>query len=471
MTAIATWTDPVAIDNCGEVFVTPESDGFVSGDEYPCGVSGVNYVAFDQAGNASFCSFTVEVLCDTCDPIIECPSDTTVIACTEDLMFPDVNPIIDDCGFAINLSVIAPSIDSVDICSWIRTTKWIISYQDTSFVCEQDILIKSDSVLTITCPADITINCTQNPDTLLTSSPAVGDHCGWLELTFTDSIPTPNFCNQTLFRNWVAIDSCNAVGICTQLITVQDIDPPIFTFCPPDTLVRGTIIGETCIADLQLPSPIVTDSCNNPIELRNNYTNSVDASGSYPEGTTTVVWTATDICGNSATCSMNVFVQACDTCLPLILCPLDTLIAACPNDPLLTDFGAPVIIDSCDHSIEIVFQRVDTVAQDDCSLVLEKTWIINDGMNFLDTCRQVIRIENSTPPVINCPLNILVDCSDFSVPDPDFTGRPMVVDACEESLSIDFFDQTIEPICPLVIERIWTLRSACSNLDLSLIHI
>ena len=472
LTAIAIWSDPIAIDNCGDVFISTESDVFVSGDEFPCGISSVAYVAFDQAGNATVCSFSVEVLCDTCDPIIQCPSDTMMIGCPNGFIFPDMDTpiLLDDCGFDVEISTIVGSpIDSLEHCEIGESRKWIISYSDTTFVCEQQIILKSDSVLNLNCPSDITINCSQSPDTLVTGIPTFEDYCGWISIAFTDSIPNPDACNQIIFRNWMATDSCNAMGSCTQLITVQDIDPPIFTFCPSDTLVRGIQVNDSCFADIQLPIPMVVDSCNNPIDLRNTFTNSVDASSLYPEGTTTVIWTATDACGNSATCSMNVFVQACDTCLPLVLCPLDTFIVACPTDFLMLDFGTPTIIDSCDRSIAIDLQAVDTLNQTDCFLSVEKTWIISDGNDFEDTCRQVIRIVDETLPTLTCPLDITIDCE--MEPDSSLTGVPTIDDDCNEQYFLSFTDELLNTTCPEIIERTWSMLPFCSGNDSPLICI
>ncbi len=73
--AVASWTLPVATDNCGGVVLT--SNNYSSGDSFLPGVTTVVYTATDTAGNTATCSFTVTVS-DTELPVVTGPSDTTV---------------------------------------------------------------------------------------------------------------------------------------------------------------------------------------------------------------------------------------------------------------------------------------------------------------------------------------------------------------------------------------------------------
>ena len=50
----------------------------------------------------------------------------------------------------------------------------------------------------------------------------------------------------------------------------------------------------------------------------NDLTNTSDASGTYPVGNTTVIWTVTDVNGNTSTCSQVITVE--DNELPSALC-------------------------------------------------------------------------------------------------------------------------------------------------------
>ncbi|MBL0019883.1 MAG: HYR domain-containing protein, partial [Bacteroidetes bacterium] len=62
--AIATWTTPIATDNCSGVTLT---SSHASGSIFPDGVTTVTYTATDSSGNATSCAFTVSV---SLDPLV-----------------------------------------------------------------------------------------------------------------------------------------------------------------------------------------------------------------------------------------------------------------------------------------------------------------------------------------------------------------------------------------------------------------
>ncbi|MBK7876546.1 MAG: HYR domain-containing protein [Planctomycetes bacterium] len=109
------------------------------------------------------------------------------------------------------------------------------------------------------------------------------------------------------------------VGTCSAIVTVTYTDgagnsasavyttridgtPPSLT-CPSNSTVISTVPTAVTV-----PAPTVSDDCPGPITLTNSFNGTSNASGTYPVGTTTVVWTATDGCGNSTTCSHTVTV-------------------------------------------------------------------------------------------------------------------------------------------------------------------
>src|SRR6185503_10384039 len=97
---------------------------------------------------------------------------------------------------------------------------------------------------------------------------------------------------------------------CTQLVTVTENTPPSIT-CPADI---NTTANTGCTATgVALGAPTVSDNCAGVITVTN------DAPAAYPVGVTTVTWTATDVAGNTATCTQLVTVT--DNTAPSITCP------------------------------------------------------------------------------------------------------------------------------------------------------
>ncbi|MBK8470778.1 MAG: HYR domain-containing protein [Sphingobacteriales bacterium] len=67
------------------------------------------------------------------------------------------------------------------------------------------------------------------------------------------------------------------------------------------------------------------DNCG-VASVLNSFNGTSNASDTYPVGTTTVVWTVTDVNGNTATCSHTVTVT--DSEAPLLVCPADISLTA-----------------------------------------------------------------------------------------------------------------------------------------------
>src|SRR5437879_4714841 len=78
-----------------------------------------------------------------------------------------------------------------------------------------------------------------------------------------------------------------------------DTTPPSIT-CPSDVSVTIPDVM-TCVCDVTLSSPVVSDNCG-ATTVTNN------ASSCFNAGTNLVIWTATDGCGNSASCTQQVIV-------------------------------------------------------------------------------------------------------------------------------------------------------------------
>lgn len=104
---------------------------------------------------------------------------------------------------------------------------------------------------------------------------------------------------------WTAADGCNNSST-SFTITVKDTEKPVFTVPAPITVSNDE---NQCGATVLLTQPIVTDNC-----AVTSITS--DAPTIFPNGTTTVLWTATDDNGNTATMPQTVTVM--DTQVPTV---------------------------------------------------------------------------------------------------------------------------------------------------------
>jgi hypothetical protein len=160
---------------------------------------------------------------------------------------------------------------------------------------------------TIMCPPSVQFNCNSPTTPSATGFATATDICSIPLVTYTDVVTGSQPCNQNILRVWTATDACNNTSTCSQTITVADNVPPNIPICPADISILGAFGPLGCTA-----------RCINPLHLRLLTTVTPrwpsNAPAIYPGGSTTIIWTATDDCGNTKTCAQVVRVDCCNTC-------------------------------------------------------------------------------------------------------------------------------------------------------------
>ncbi|MEM7394413.1 MAG: LamG-like jellyroll fold domain-containing protein, partial [Verrucomicrobiota bacterium] len=131
--------------------------------------------------------------------------------------------------------------------------------------------------------------------------------------------PTGPFSQGTNLIVWTAIDPFNNQSSCTQVVVLADTIPPTIMVTDMVTVISGTPSGDVCEATVSIDPPIVTDSCDPSPAYSNDYNNLMNASDTYPPGTTDVTWTAIDASGNMTQVVTRVIVL--DRGKPTLFCP------------------------------------------------------------------------------------------------------------------------------------------------------
>jgi len=178
---------------------------------------------------------------------------------------------------------------------------------------------------------DLTINCASDVPAIITSLIHAADNCGGLvTVTHFSDIVTPGSCPNkfSIRRTYRATDLCGNHSDFLQIITVDDHINPIIA-CASN--INATTDLGVDYATVTVISPTFSDNCGVAL-ISNNYTHSANASGHYPIGITNVVWTATDNCGNSSSCTQVITVT--DNEKPKINCPAD-IISCTPVVPII----------------------------------------------------------------------------------------------------------------------------------------
>ena len=205
--------------------------------------------------------------------------------------------------------------------------------------------------------------------------------------------------NYTLTRTWTANDNCGNTEMCTQVITVQDTQSPIFDNCPADVTVE-------CDAIPTVPNLTAMDNCDAIVQVV--YNGQVRQDGNCADNyTLTRTWTATDNCGNTEICTQVITVL--DTQSPMFTdCPADVTVE-CDAVPAP---ATPSATDNCDADVTVVYNgqvRQDGNCADNYTLT--RTWTATDNCGNTEICTQVVTVQDTQSPMFtDCPVDVTVEC-------------------------------------------------------------
>lgn len=167
-------------------------------------------------------------------------------------------------------------------------------------------------------------------------------------------------------------------------------------------------------------------------------------------------WTATDRDGNATSSSQRI-VQAANGPPPLA-CPANRSVECAAE----WTFGEPAASASCGP---VTVTLVDTVTNQLCgrTYAATRTWEALDSCGNRARCSQTVTVQDTIPPVVTCPGDVVLDCTAST--DPIATGVALALDGCSEPTVIAYTDTLTAGTCPeiRVILRSWTATDACGN--------
>lgn len=197
---------------------------------------------------------------------------------------------------------------------------------------------------------DPVVNCLTNQSVTVNSSclvtvpdyttlVTVTDNCGDSNVVVTQTPSagtTIGIGNTTI---WIfAEDASGNKDSCSFTLNVQDTILPVITDCPSNITISNTTL--VCDAVATWTSPVVTDNCS-----VSSFTSTHLSGSIFPQGSTTVVYTAVDGSGNNSTCSFVVEVNIAPSVLTLSSqvggtgCLGDTVTLSVTNPDLSTTYS------------------------------------------------------------------------------------------------------------------------------------
>jgi len=355
-TASATWTPPVASDNCGHVTLKGTSN---PGDVFPIGITTVTYTATDDYNNSKTCSFTVEVK-DQTDPVItNCPANisiSTTTACNATVTWT-APTATDNCGVSSWVSNRTPGSSFAVGATTVTYTATDAAGNSTSCSFIVTVTDKTNPVFT-TCTTDIIVNATQNCSTTVNwTAPIATDNCSAVTMTSSHQ-PGTVFQTGTTSVIYTAKDASGNTATCSFKVTVTDKEAPVISNCPSNIRITA---NASCTAIVNWNAPTAKDNCNGL-----TFVSSHKSGSTFAAGTTHIVYTATDAGGNISTCQFDVIVEEA-TAATLTNCPTNIEAEADETGKAIVNWTAPSVISTCGsasatstHSPGDVFQIGET---------------------------------------------------------------------------------------------------------------
>ncbi|PER22687.1 MULTISPECIES: HYR domain-containing protein [Bacillus] len=226
------------------------------------------------------------------------------------------------------------------------------------------------------------------------ADPSFGNPCTFIgDYIFSAFIPPALPEPEKLISVWTDTRSNNSQDIFGNISDLERI-PSISC---PGNITQDNDPG-VCGAIVNYPPPTVSTSCPGV-----TFSCSPASGSLFPVGETTVTCTATDICGGTGECSFTVTVN--DTEPPKIQCPNNITKANDPGEcgaivtfqPTVTD-NCPGVTFSCSPASGSFFSVGTTPV----------TCTATDASGNTATCSFTVTVNDTEPPIINCPANITV---------------------------------------------------------------
>lgn len=304
-----------------------------------------------------------------------------------------------------------------------------LAVKDTSGAadtCTATVTVTDDTAPTISgCPMDITVNTGVNSATCGHSAtwmaPTASDNCGVTSFT-------PNFSSGSSFPvgettvTYTAKDAAGLSATCSFKVKVVDNTVPTISSCPSDVAAFTGTNASACSQTANWIAPTASDNCD-----IDSFTPSNAPGSTFPVGSTTVNYTATDTASLTATCSFKVNVL--DNTAPVIgSCPSDRTVYTGPGSSMCSQtssWAAPSAFDNClvtsftsSHASGAAFSIGETAVN----------YTAKDAANNSKLCSFKVTAVDNTAPLLTCPDPISVEATSSQGATVPFT--PTASDNC-----------------------------------------
>ncbi len=422
---------------------------------FPVGTTTVDIEASNSCKTVNG-SFTVTVV-DNEDPTISCATPAANYnpdngLCTYTVPGTDLDPTVtvDNCGIlsVINSYNSTSTLEGASFPAGTTPVTWTITdIHGNDATCSYDIVVIDNEDPTITCATPAASYNADNGECFYTvpntdlDPTASADNCS-IQSVVNDHNSSASLAGATFNVGsttvvWTITDVYGNDATCTYDVVVVDNQNPTITCATP----ASSYEADNGVCTYTVPGtaldPIATaDNCSIQ-SVVNDYNSSATLEGAtFDVGTTTVVWTITDVNSNTTTCSYDVVVE--DTQDPTITCatPASSYEAdngVCTYTVPGTDLDPTATADNC--SIQSVVNDYNSSATLEGATfnvgTTTVTWTITDIHSNSTTCTYDVEVVDNELPTITCPTDVVVSndlglCTASGVA----LGTPITLDNC-----------------------------------------
>lgn len=432
---LASWIKPTAVDLCSgpanlTVTLSNTNVNVVNTSPtqaqavFPVGPTTLFYTFSDNASpvNSATCSFVVTVL-ENQAPTAIC-KDITVDLDNSGTVSVNATAVnngsTDNCTTPLSFTLNGAILNSIDFnCSNLGNNiveLWVKDVSNNVSTCAATIRVRDVNGPVVTCPANTTVSTTAGACTAVAAglTPSATDNCtasGSITYSYAtigaSSLSGNGLINgQTLAKGvtivtYQAKDASNNTSVCTFSVTVNDTQAPQYVSGQANGVpVSASASAGQCSAVVSWTPPTFSDNCGVVNVISTNAPGST-----FPVGPTVVVYTASDLSGNTAIVSFTVTVE--DNTGP---------IAQCKNISVNLDNAGSVSVNG---------SAIDAGSQDDCGISSRK--ISKDGgLTYFDpitfNCLElgvnsvILQVKDANGNASICNANITV--KDVTNPTP-----------------------------------------------------
>ncbi|WP_378187410.1 T9SS type A sorting domain-containing protein [Aquimarina sp. W85] len=422
------------------------------------------WTATDSCGNSISCDQVITIESGA-DLELECPESVTVEAGTT--IDPSVTgePTTNANTFTFVDEIIEGNClgDSI-----INRTFTVTDAAGNSLTCVQTITVEDTTAPVIFCPQTITFQLSENvdiQDLSITGNPIVSDNSGTdLEITFTDRVNELDCGSANIRRRFTVTDACGNSSNCLQLIQIRDNSGPIIT-CPDNVTIPNGVDIDISVETLGSATATDSSGIDPTIEFEDTRIE-LDEDGDCGNYNIRRVWTATNECGATTRCAQIIRVRQV---APELNCPPSSTLEDGPNlDTSVDNLGTATTTNATDV-ITFVDTRVDLDDAGCNNYNIRRVWTaVNATCNLSTTCVQVIRVRDTSPPNIVCPINVNLTWTEDLNTNPEITGQATAFDN-RDAAPIITFEDIIQDVngddeCGnFNIRRRWSATDACGR--------